>query len=482
MPAFPPRPGYTTVPRVTRVGDRLTLTATVSHTDAAYADPAGNLMVWLDGRLVAQHWGTGEVTRAVNPATRVVTFTYVVDLDPARRNHLYVTVWPSSAGVWPCLAELSLDPVTTPAPALRSDMIIRTAVYAEPNPAGPLNTQVLVDAGFNCVNHGAFNNPADNPGWNPYENWRQQFESYILQRLVLTAKAAGLKSLLNGDDFFRSAAERNWLLTSPWAKDAVQYAARRLEETGNVVGLELIDEFTAPLDDPATVTFLSWWREACSIPVAFPYHSLSVNRPWEAQGDYLSRYGTLMEWRPYSSLGSTTWQRWNAVKRMADGTGGKKWIGLGSCCGDHYRHATGTLEAPGDFPPAITAAAWLLLAAGASGVRYYALDNHWPNERATAQPGQLLQTGAAPGDVRWPAVSAAFKSIASREALLTQPADPFTDGFPWVHGSRPGLNWAVNVTDGPESAPFGGVLLTPTGEAPVSAGSEVPAGGVVLSQ
>lgn len=481
MPAFPPRAGYTTVPRITRVGDRLTLTVTVSHTEAAYRDQAGQMMVYLDGRLVAQHWNTGGVTLTTNPATRVVTFTYVADLDPARRNHLQVSVWPSSAGVWPCIAELSLDPVTTPAPTLTDTMIVRTAVYGEPNPAGPLNTQALLDAGFNCTTHGAFNNPADHPGWNPFDNWRREFDWYIVQRLVMVSKNAGMKSLLIGDDFFRSPTQRNWLLTSPWAKDAVQYAARALEATGNVVGMELLDEFTAPMDDPATNLFLTWWREACSIPVAFPYHSLSVQRPWEAQGDYLSRYGSLMEWRVYSSLGSTAWQWWNAVKRMAADTGGKRWLGLGSCCGDHYRHGTGTLDAPGAFPSAITAQAWLLLAAGASGIRYYALDNHWPAERAAAQPGQYLQTGAAPGDVRWQALSAAFRSIASRESLLLQPADPFTDGFPWVHGSRPGLRWAVNISDGVESAPFGGVLLTPAGESPVSAGGEVPAGGVVLS-
>lgn len=467
------RDGYTVTASAERGGRAATVTLVVTHTPEAWLDPAENAMAWLDGRLVGQHYGTGEVAAAFDPAARTSTFTWTTPLDAARRNVIHLTVWPRSSPTFPAISEVTFPPFPAP--------ILRTAFHAEPGCWGANTTTTLLAAGFNCTTFGCFINPADNSSWNTFTAWRAAWEGYIFDRQVRTARDAGLLCLVTGDDFYRSPAERDWLLTSPWAGDAVRHAARRLGEAGNVAGLEVQDEFHAPLTDEATNTFLGWWREACDIPVSFPYHSLVGERPWEAEADYLSRYGTILEWRDYSIDGQSVWQWWNAVKRMGADTLGKRWVGLASCCGDFYRHGTDEVHRPGTPPAAVTAQPWLLLAAGASGVRFYALDTFWVSERAAAGAGQLLQTGTAPGDGRWPAVAAAFRAMASREALLAQPAIPAVDSFPWVYGGRPGLRWAVNVSDGDEAAPLAGVLLTPAGEVPVAADAPVPAGGVVLS-
>jgi hypothetical protein len=448
------------------------LNVLVEHTPDAYLDRAENLMVWIDGVLVTQVYG-GNVNVVYDDTQRTSYYTYWFTPDTSRRNQVHITIWPRSSPTFPAIAEITFDPVPPP--------IIRSAFHGTVDCFGPNTLDILTAANFNCITNGAFINPADNPTWGTFERWRDAWEGYIYSRVVLAAKNAGLMCLLTGDDFFRSPAERNWLLTSPWAKNAVQHTAKRLGEAGCVIGLELIDEFNAPLDDPATVTFLEWWREVCDIPVAFPYHALAQSKPWEAEGDYLSRFGTLLEWRDYSITGQSVWQWWNLIQREATNTAGKRWLSLVSCCGDFYRHPEPVLR-PGIPPEAVLASAWLALAAGASGLRYYALDTWWVAERANAQPGQECQTGAAPRDVRWEALVQAFTSIADRENLLSQTPSPPAYAFPWVIGQRGTLRWAVNVSSGSEQTPFGGVLLTPSGTSSVVAGASVPTGGVVLSE
>jgi hypothetical protein len=478
------RDGYTTTadarPHPTARG-AVRLTVRTAHTPEAWADRAENHMVWVDGRLAAQHYGGGAVAVSFDPAARTATAVYDLTPDQARRNSTVVTAWNANSREYPAVAEVSFGPLRPPL----AGRVLRTAFHAVPDPWGPGTTAELKAAGFNTLTCAAFVNPVWNAAVNSFDAFVPYFRENVLDK-VTSAKAAGLSVLLTGDDLMRSGAEERWLAETPWAERAVRHAARLLGETGVCVGLETIDEFNKPFGHELTARVLGWWRGECLIPVTFPYLALDTARPWESEADYLSRYTTLRHWRDYGEKGATVWQWWDSIRDAAKGVGERPWLCLASCCGDFEakgRH----VNRPGVRPEAVTAQAWLALAAGASGLRYYALDTWWRHERQAAAPGAVVQTGSGPaanghpGDERWPALSSTFRAIAAREGLLAQPAAPVAESFPWVFGSRPGLSWAVNVTDGTESAPFGGVLLTPAGESPVSAGVEVPAGGVVLS-
>ena len=166
------------------------------------------------------------------------------------------------------------------------------------------------------------------------------------------------------------------------------------------------------------------------------------------------------------------------------------WLCETGCCGPFYTKQV----AGGDFqlgqdilqdggygPQSIIAQMWLAMALGASGVRVYGLDSFWFEERADAPIGQKdLQTGARPGDERWPGVSVGLSAIAKYESLLLGQFLPPIFVDQWVIGRRDGFTWYVNCSEQAQIPPIAGqTMLVPTGETlcpPV-----VPAGAVVLS-
>lgn len=459
---------------------------------------AENVMVWVNGRLIGQLYDHGKLTG--------VSYTYGGYRSTSQmtvpRSALPVAGGPVTVllGVWPqsaakaAIARFTFAVDTPPQPLAAMDgIIVRSAFHSTTTCFGPDTFAILADAGINTLTFGGFNNPADQPAWDTYEKWRLAWEA-IVGTPATAARTAGFHLLLTGDDLFRSHAERQWLDTSPFAEQAVTYVATRLAEIG-VLGLDVQDEISGDPLDPLVVKFVGWWRAANGSRLGWPMIGLAVPPlPFEdAYGDYRSRFGDKLEWRDYAEDGRSVWQWWNAVKRMAVLSAGKPTLHLMSICGPNYLKRAPTesgdylpgvdeLYHAGVQPGEVVAAPWLSLAAGACGVRAYALDTFWYDSRRQP-PGGGPQTGSRPGDVRWPALRATFRAVAAREALLLGPPAPYVEVGDWVFGFRDGLTWAVNVGADAAVPPLAGafgVVLTSTGEEGY-AGGLVPTGGVVLT-
>jgi hypothetical protein len=452
-------------------------------------------MVWADGVLAAQKYdpmGHGWTQSGNSYSVRLIG-----SLLPLEPGNVGVT-----ASLWaPDLSGRYLSATATvagtPSPfVLPADpsgqalmpRVVRTLFHCLPGDVAA-DGLALGAAGVSHLTCGVFVSPGDQPAWDTFDKWKAAWE-YLVRPNLDWCAANGFRILGTGDDFMRNDVERQWLAASPFAEQAVRHVAAALRDSGLCDGIEMVDEVWA---DPAffdVTPFLSWWRSEGGPPVAWP-NQYPVAWEVPALSDYSSRYWTDLEWRPgrpppYSL---TAWQMRNGIARAyRDVPTARPWLCLASCAGPFYgKRAAGGDYQPGDLlhkggvrAADVVGQVWLALAHGASGVRLYGYDwRLWRDHRANATVGtNELQTGARPGDERWPGVAAALSSVASREAqLLGTPYTPTVSG-PWVFGRRGSLVWGVNTSERALPSPNGpGVVVSPGGE---SASGLVPAGCVIL--
>lgn len=468
--------------RVTRVasGDRWTYTAVLPRGDGP------------NGGSVAP--GPAQFELVVSLFTQAgATITYLPPM----------TKTPPSAFSAP---DLTTVPALEARNALSPGRIVRTLFHcsaSEINSTSGLKA-ALAAAGVNTITGGLFMNPADNGSWTTFEIW----EAAVFNPNNLAtpngqmkwARDNGFKYLATGDDFYRNGDEANFILTSPWAEDAVRRTGQLLEEYSDIVlGVEMGDEFGTGPGTQVHRNVVDWLRLETDTPLAWPD---KYPFGWEVPewSDYASRYWTDIEFRNGRSDGLTLWQNASGIGGRPWHTGAASqlpaewpWICLISVAGPYYTK----LVAGGDYVPGsdllqkggnraidIVAQCWLALAHGASGLRLYGYDfTEWQVERATAVVGRTdLQTGARPGDARWPGVVAGLTSIASRESALLDGYRPGRTAGPWVLGYRDDLRWYVNTSEIAEALDGGGTaytLVTPDGEEQWDGGT-VPPGGVVI--
>jgi hypothetical protein len=467
--------------------------------------PLANAVVWVDGREITHsypggqaipHGGHSWVVDGNRYTATILRAITPVEPGPAS---VVVSLWETFETVnglyLTTTAQVPGEPTRpvmpdTPSGQTIGPRTVRTLFHC--TPADVDGDGILGDlrsAGVSHLTIAVFNSPGDQPAWDTFDKWRGAWE-YLVRPNLDWCAANGFRVLATGDGFMRNDAERQWLATSPFAEQAVRYVAAALRDSGICDGIEMVDEVWG---DPAffdVTPFVSWWRAEGGPPLAWPNQYPVA---WEVPelSDYSSRYGTDAEWRagrapPYAL---TVWQLWGAVRRSSrDVPAARPWLCLSGCTGPFY----GKRVAGGDYQPGdllhkggmraadVVAQVWMALAYGASGVRVYGYDwKLWRDHRANATVGtNELQTGARPGDARWPGVAAALSSVASREQLLLgTPYTPTTSG-PWVFGRRGSLVWGVNTSERDLPSPNGpGVVVAPGGE---TTSGLVPAGCVIL--
>ena len=480
------------------------VTATlVCESPLADNDPRApdNLMVWVDGQLATvYHAQTPQVARTRDGDA--VTYAVSVprdglDLSPEAR--LNLSLWTLDATRAIGYFRLTLPVPPQPLPAVAPGLVIRTMFNLPPHEVTPEMVPALKAAGINALSGGVFNNPGDNPTTDTLEKFLTIMNTYRVRPALQFCRDHGFKYLGMADDFFRTENERAFINTSPWAADAVRATGELLEEFSDVVvGVEMFDEAPAdPLSDPAYGLVVGWLRETTLTPLAWPNQ---LPYAWEspAFADYASRFHSVGEWRQMNEDGPSLEQLAAGVARAAGAAAGTQpppagwpWLCLVSCAGPYYtKRAEG-----GEYQPGldellqggvrdtdIVAQVWLALAYGASGVRVYGYDwDLWANHRANDPVGTAeQQTGAKPGDARWPGVVAGLKSVEGREAAILSGFRPPERIGPFVYARRDAIAWAVNVSELPATLfPEGGRLVTPAGEVNFD-GGEVPPGGVVI--
>lgn len=355
-------------------------------------------------------------------------------------------------------------------------------------------------AGVTHLETGAFISPVYRPGVTTFRLWREAWEAFFLPRIT-AARRTGFRLIAQGEEFIRTAADRDWLANTPWAGRAVGHVAAFLRYSGIVDAIEVNDETGPnPADyGPAAAVFLDNWRDAGGPPVAWP--TSPATNGWEvpALSDYTSRQGdpaglggpggVRMPFMPGLTLSLHQHARFVAGQMSLNVPTAAPWGALLGVTDRFYREQNATpgyqpgadRELRGATPPHhVPACVWIDLAHGASFVRAYSYD--WPGWRDARASGQDsphgLQQGTAPGDARWTALAAAFNAWKAREGRLAgTPYSPVRSG-PWVIGRRGDLAWCVNTAERELPAPNGpGVVLSAAGEA---AGATVPAGGVAF--
>lgn len=497
-------------------------------------DPAGdprrsqNVMVWVDGQFIVQSFTQANTQGNINTGVAGVTWNEtrptsrslrlvitlnrsVIHIHPGRAR-VTVNVFDNNGGDLAVSRTASpLVPGTPTTPALpsvpsgqpiRSDTIVRTLFWCD-------KQQVVNDgllpalqaAGINTLSVGAFNNPGDNPGGNidTYEKWDTQWIELCKSGIDYACEHFPY-FLLIGDDFLRNNNERVWYQSSDFSAQATARVATYARDTGKCVGLEAIDEQGWP--DPATFLggpkFIAAWRSVPNAPgMAWPAPGVAQPPyPWEdpAYADYSSRYWVAREWRygrpvddglgieggqiasglPAGALSLPSWPWYCLI-----GSNGAYYLKRGP--GVDYIPFRDKLYSAGTTAQQVIMQAWLALAYGASGLRFYAYDFSIErnNRRDGGIPSGPWQTGARPGLPLWDGVHHACRSVADREAsLLSAPYTPVVS-WPWVVGKRAsGITWLINCANRPLVNPFGPkVCITPHGETVLTS---VPAYGVAI--
>jgi hypothetical protein len=464
-----------------------------------------NVMVWADGRFVVQLSDNG-----ADPPYRGHTWPRGRKQNNVTLNRALLHIEPGAefrAAVWTAAREARFTSAAvvsggSPAPFVLPTVAtgratrptIRTLFNCPPSVAvADKLADDLHAAGINVLSVGAFLNPADNGTITTLQQWRAAMDQ-VVQPQLDWCEANGFGVLALGDDFIRFQGERDWLVNSPWAADAVRETAARFAAAG-CVGLEVADEVSpTPADyGQAAVNLVQWWREGGGGPIAWPVEARNLPPyPWEVPewSGYSSRYWTDQEWATGNpGRVRTAWQILNGIRRSATGLPAWHWLSLTGVTGTHYKK----LAPGGDYQPGvdelhggawrpqdIITQVWVALAYGASGFRCYGYDFPlWRNQRRDAPVGTpLLQTGAKPGDERWAALAVAMNSVKDRDAALdAAPYEPVESG-PWLFGRRGGLVWGVNCAERALPSPNGpGVVIDPAGE---SSGSTVPGGCAIV--
>lgn len=482
-----------------RVGFRITLEPTYPTIEAT--------LCWIGGRLMG---GIGapmgcyqDIIKATD--TEVILEWYVKRSEfdvPAGKTRVDLACYPQPSPVLPALrvsADLTVPARSAkPSPRLPFGGFVRTMFNTPPESISTADVEAFHEAEINAITTGVFQNPADTG--HTQDQWIDNSLAR-LKNVLEWCHANGFFLVGTGDDFLRTEAERQWMDGAAWAEWATKETAKALRESGLCVCLEVVDEANGigtPDSHPGTKKFIQWWREASGPPLGWPCDwRATYPTEWERSkaSDYQSRYKGFWEYRNGRPENSATLPQWADATELAATKlyRSRPWLCQVSCTGAYYQAGP---NPTGEYRPGVdilqqgpvgaldvVAQTWLAVLHGAAGVRLYAFDwPEWVNQRKAGTTGgaEILQTGARPGDSRWPGVAVALKSVAMRDAILSSGGwtPPMARGGS-VLGLIGPMAVSVNVLDVPQYNPAKGTLITPDGEAAFN-GGDVPPGGVLI--
>jgi len=352
-------------------------------------------------------------------------------------------------------------------------------------------------AGINALTSGFYQNPADGGHQPSFDAWKTGWDPWW-SRTVQQAKKYDLGLVLTGDDIARTANELHDSVTNPWAPDAIQYAFSKARDSKQVICVEMVDEISFLWGGTPKPTDGRWQKQQPPVPddafsklmriingvpnrppLSWPIGGVSgsdVAHNWmgdPAFADYTSHYWDVLDWRKafpdHASLPQTRIAMDHAVvDRLPQVQRATPALLLVSLCSQMYRKPKPGEFTPdeyrlqnGSVPPALVSAEIMYAATmGMAGVRAYALDTWWNDERQKAHPGDECQVGSSPvgaGSDRWQAMSSAFNLIKRIEPYLLQAQMHAIDlGPSIVTGARLGkesrLLMAVNFSQTTEPA------------------------------
>lgn len=419
------------------------------------------------------------------PGYHLVTFSFLHDDD-------HVTYEASFGMTLPELAPSA----QSPSPALVPGKILRNYFLLVPlrNPmAEPgMTAQHLRDAGINCLSVGGF----AWPGSSTLDQWRASWDALVLPEVDWCA-ANGFYCIASMDGLYRSVVERQWWDTCPWRDDALRHVRDQLaSRRPTVAAISGLDEILwgagrSPVDTRALHTL--WRGNLAAPPWAWPAYAPDAYETTD-QADYSVRYvvNASVDTTPMLSESGRGWslpQRarlyetmsmrvaclppgWPLGCQVSACLTYQKMVDGAHCCPYPSPTARDILLTEGTLPEHAMASVWLplvLVRPIPTMLLTYFYD--WlgaKQKRAAAakQPVGVLQQGVVFGSETWRAMGRAFKSVESRESLLTSrtPLPPdYADN--WATGGVEGLEIAINC------APF----------ARQWRGAMVPAGGVWFS-
>ncbi len=335
------------------------------------------------------------------------------------------------------------------------------------------------EAGVNVLTAGFFANPGDHREFKTYQMWAEDFQ----QRWGLTlavSRQAGMPLCLLGDDFARFPRELHAVLTLPWAPHAVKTAVTAARDSHRVICIEMMDEVNAIWGDTPRPTDGRWQKKRPPIPddafvklmqiinsvpnrppLTWPvvnWSSPEAAKAWMGDpvfSDYATHYWYPGEFASISQNALDMDYRIDVRQKVLPPN--RPFLVLTKVTGAFY-----TKQGPGgqytpkqdklvDAPyTPVSVAAQIMRAAalGAAGVRVYAFDSLWAQQRREAAVGETVETGTNPltgiGLDRWRAMSAAFHLIEKIEPILLDRQLPADDwGQPYTTTARQGADGRI---------------------------------------
>jgi hypothetical protein len=466
-----------------------------------------NIMVWIDGNYVTSMYDYNKsspfnghsVSRIYNNGK------YSIQVNLQRNifkiyeglHEIIISLWQAdNKNIAYYRKEINIAPVVLP--SLYPGTIIR-GLYNLTIDKFKTNKQLLLDTKAACVNtvrEGIFNNPADNPGIDTIEKWR------VWSLETLRAKLEWCRDndfLLfgYGDDLLRSEKERDWVLNTTWAEQAIRETFRLYNQYFDVwVGVAMQDEISGlVLDihrkikqwcDEEHGPKLSWpnrwkdtviWENSDVAHFAFRYMS---------KGDNAWRHG---EAETIASLWEYKQPLLNAMQGIPNGMplilehGAMSYYYTKKVDGGEYSPSYDILQDYGNTLESVVMSAWIALALGACGIITYGHDINWKEERLKKPIGTIdLQTGVEWGTDLGTVLSDTYKAIEKYEALLTGTYyDPcFIDD--WIIGRRLNLEFWINTNSLARDLPSrqGKEILSPVDGLIPYIGQLIPPGGVLF--
>lgn len=467
----------------------VTVTDATSFDSAADPRRIDNVMLWIDGRLVAQAYDTPFPRTQVD--ARTVRYDVPLDLGVLAvddGDHALVAgCFRADAGDIGYLSTpFTLAPA--PVPAVAAGRIPRAAFHASADllRPDPGLLAAYTGAGFNAVMGGVFRNPADNASVTTYDEWAAWSLAWLKGNLDW-CRANGLLYWGTGDDFLRSPAERAWLDSCPWAEQAARATFALARDYPEFVAVSMLDETPGvPSDLPEAAKLVAWCRAEAGPKLSWPNQRSTRTEPWEdpAVADFADRYYALgtSTWRDGLFKRGTNWQYALEIGRNASQTRtGVPLAFIVAATGPFYvKQVAGGDYQAGDTPKALgvtpeqaVLGVWLPLAYGASALRVYALDTFWADQRLNDPAGSEEQTGLKLGSPVADALGHALAAVGRYEGELLGGVRAARVFGPWVVGRRSGgFEFWLNASDAGQECPVQSAreLLTPTGPAAYQGG------------
>ncbi len=469
-------------------GEKVNLGLTRSFTDGAEEAVSTNLTFSSGDRNVATVDASGVVT-AVNPGLTTIALR---GRDGTARTRVRV----EKAFALPHFARdgeilQSYDPVRS--------LFVRSLFNLAPSEIErtPGLAEQARAAGINALTSGFFVNPGDGKRFD-FAAWKRAWEPFW-SRIESVARQHGFSLVLTGDDLARNTHELTGSLLLPWSREAVKLAVTRARDSRRVVCIEMVDEVSMiwgetprPADDRwkkrdprlTNDAFAQLMESIDAVPgrppVSWPVIGLAGPETagnWMGDprfSDYASNFWTYMDFRrayPHgaslpqdrAAMDRVTLERQPRLQRdrpvlLLTGIAGGIYTRRGTT--PDFTPGVDELNVPGYPPVSVAAQVMYAAAAGSAGVRAYAYDAWWADDRRKAPPGTAVNLGAGPftaGSDRWQALASAFNLLKRLEPDLLQPPTHALDlGDTFVTGARQGargrLFMAVNFTDAPEPA------------------------------